>query len=222
MATKIKFTTQASHKINKVNEHSTQEELNEFYNSGEYLHEMIDRFITALVRSEYPGYIPKLDDIKQDVFIKAFTTKRYDATKGMISTYLVRIGRNHIIDMYRRSVTARKHGLVNIDSGYAALPEELWFEEDDAASRIDINAKLEEAMAKLDEEGRTILEHRFIYGTKNGVVCENLKLSTRTYYRRQLAAKNNLKRIVMEDADFVDKLAILDISTSPRAKKEWE
>jgi len=56
----------------------------------------------------YTGRFDEAEDLSQEIFLKVYRTLgSYRPESGALSTWLIRVGRNHIIDHYRKFKTER-------------------------------------------------------------------------------------------------------------------
>lgn len=56
----------------------------------------------------YTGRFDEAEDLTQEIFLKVYRTiGSYRSESGALSTWLIRVGRNHIIDHYRKFKTER-------------------------------------------------------------------------------------------------------------------
>lgn len=83
----------------------------------------------------FTGRTAEAEDLTQEIFIKVFQTLRsYDAQQGTFPTWLNRVGRNHLVDHYRRT----KH-----DRLTASLEEEARGLEEEPGPREEPTARVE-------------------------------------------------------------------------------
>ena len=58
----------------------------------------------------FTGRFDEAEDLTQEIFLKVYRTlNSYRAESGALVTWIVRVGRNHIIDHYRKFKTERTH-----------------------------------------------------------------------------------------------------------------
>ena len=58
----------------------------------------------------FTGRFDEAEDLTQEIFLKVYRTlNSYRPDSGALATWMVRVGRNHIIDHYRKFKTERTH-----------------------------------------------------------------------------------------------------------------
>jgi RNA polymerase sigma-70 factor (ECF subfamily) len=58
----------------------------------------------------FTGRFDEAEDLTQEIFLKVYRTlSSYRAESGALVTWIIRVGRNHIIDHYRKYKTERTH-----------------------------------------------------------------------------------------------------------------
>ena len=58
----------------------------------------------------FTGRFDEAEDLTQEIFLKVYRTlNSYRAESGALVTWMVRVGRNHMIDHYRKFKTERTH-----------------------------------------------------------------------------------------------------------------
>ena len=140
-------------------------------------------------------------DLVQEVFLKAFKKiKKFKIKKeGSISSWLLKIARNTVIDFYRTSKPVTSLESLEDPMIQFASSEPSPFEKTSQTLEKEV---LEKALKKLPEIQREVLVLRFIEGLSSKEVGKILKKSDGAIRIIQYRALKKLKKILEEDFNF--------------------
>jgi len=163
---------------------------------------LIDRYTPPLsryVRRRASVSQEDVDDILQDVFIKAYTHLTSFDPRMKFSSWLYRITHNHIISWYRRHEVRNRDRIVLDDNDTLKL-----FAGDDGLGS-DIQALyqddvriIQDALAILPEGYRDVIMLRFFEGLDYDAMSDVLKIPPGTVATRLNRGKKRLKKILDE------------------------
>lgn len=118
------------------------------------------------------------EDITQETFLKFFSQQQ--AIKRGDMAYMYTIAKNLCIDYFRRKQTEE-------------LPED--YPTEDFAERSDLKIAVRDALQKLDERQREIIELRYIGDLSMNDTALAIGISRFTAYRLERAALGELKKL---------------------------
>lgn len=162
---------------------------------------IVDRYKDLVARVIYSMIESKADveDLSQEVFIKAYRSLprfKFDST---LQTWLYRIAVNHAIDYIRKKKLTRILSLDGIDdwllgrlrgSSYssAKIPEDF--------NRREVKELVDWGLSKLSSEWKTILVLREIEGLHYEEIANVLEISIPAVKSRLFRARSELKKIL--------------------------
>ena len=139
------------------------------------------------------GSFAPLDDLTQDVFVKAFREAGNRSGKGTFAAWLYRVARHRAVDHVRRE-QARRRAMGHVQDAEMRRP---------AAPSPSANLeaaefqhRLEDALAQLNEEFRTAFLLREQEGMSYEEIAEVLEISPKTVSTRIHRARTRLRRLL--------------------------
>jgi len=135
-------------------------------------------------------------DVAQETFVRAFERIGSFDGRARLATWLYRIATNEAMQLFRRRQTDRRHLQI-----ISARREEATRPEADAA-----RLELDDALARLSEEHRTILILRYQEGLSYEDVAGVLEIAAGTVASRLNRARAELRKLLTDaDADAEEK-----------------
>jgi RNA polymerase sigma-70 factor (ECF subfamily) len=130
----------------------------------------------------------RAQDVLQDAFVKIWQYSReYDATKGRLFTWLLRITRNKAIDAIRKNKRSGeiygKSTDVNMQIAEADNPD------------LSVSHDITKVLAQLSEHHKDLIEHSFILGYTHPEIAEKFEIPLGTVKTRIRSAMNELRTI---------------------------
>ncbi|MGI9098816.1 MAG: RNA polymerase sigma factor [Solirubrobacteraceae bacterium] len=144
------------------------------------------------------------EDLTQRTFERALRSwSRYDCTRGSLTTWLLAIARNLLIDHLRADRTSRQQSLDDVDAVYDALVA--------ALDRVDIGLApdLERAMTVLTTREREIIALRF-GGELNGREIADMTGLTLANVQQILSRSLRRMRAELEQTELRPRLRVAD------------
>ncbi len=127
-------------------------------------------------------------DIIQDAFVKIWKqSKSYDASKGKLFTWLMRIVRNQSIDVIRKN---KRSGEIRNESGDVSM-ESTVADNRDLSEDHDIRVVL----SQLDNHHKELVEHSYILGYTHPEIAEKFGIPLGTVKTRIRNAMTSLRTI---------------------------
>ena len=161
---------------------------------------LIDRYTAPLsryVRRRASVSQEDVDDILQDVFIKAYTHLTSFDPRMKFSSWLYRIAHNHIISWYRRHEVRHRdrimlddHDALKLFSGDDGLGPDVQAIFNDDAQMIHA------ALAELPDQYRDMMMLRFFEGLDYDSMSDVLKIPPGTVATRLNRGKKKLQKII--------------------------
>lgn len=167
--------------------------MNEPIEQVEIIHRLFEQYADDIYRYAKYSLPPDLDakDVVQEVFLRAF--RHWSDFKGVANpkTWLFKISRNYIYDLMRKRVRQRSHEIIS--------------SKENGAVALDTLIELEDALQRLQESYRQVLNLRWIQGMSVSETTDVLGWSDAkvriTFHR----AKKKLKESLLDDSlDFPD------------------
>ena len=126
-------------------------------------------------------------EVVQDIFLKIWDKiEQYDAKKGRLFTWLLRIVKNKAIDSIRK--TGRK---VEIQSELRIVHKNDAMDSSDPTLKHDLNTVL----SNLDKDQRELIEHSYILGYSHPEIAEKFDIPLGTVKTRIRNAMKELRSI---------------------------
>lgn len=133
------------------------------------------------------------EDLTQDIFLKFWREQNFDPNRASLSTFLGLLTRSRAIDKIRRSNRTKSFleqwQKLYSDESSTSLPLE-------QASQQERQEMLKEAIVKLPELQRQILEMNYYEGLSQAKIAQSLNLSLGTVKSRSRQALLGLKRLL--------------------------
>ncbi len=143
------------------------------------------------------GNRSEVDDLAQEVFIKAYGSLRSFQFDSAFQTWLIRIAVNHSIDYIRRKKIVRFLSLDNLRTFFTRTAESESSDELPLRiERADIRKQVRRAVAKLKPEYRIALVLREFEEFSYREIAETLGISTAAVKSRLFRAREELKNIL--------------------------
>lgn len=131
----------------------------------------------------------RAEDAVQETFVRAWRSRhRFDPELGSLRTWLFAIERRVLLDV---AMVASKHSHVELDEGLVALEED-WI--DAALSRWQVG----EALARLDERHRRVLDELYLQGRTSKEVAARVSIPEGTVRSRAFYALRVLRARLTE------------------------
>lgn len=114
----------------------------------------------------YTGKFDEAEDLAQEIFLKVYRTlSSYRPESGAFVTWLVRVGRNHIIDQYRKHRIERSQtDSLEIEYEKAAENPDRFLNPAEALEKRELSERIQHALLRLSEELRESVVLRDLEG----------------------------------------------------------
>lgn len=139
------------------------------------------------------------EDLSQDVFLRLYRTlKTYRAAEGNLTTWLMRVTRNLLIDHYRRTKKDRitdslEDELAGVEQKESDAPSPELF-----ASRAELSEKVERALARLSPDLREAVILRDLQGLEYVEIQRVLDIPEGTVKSRINRGRIELARVLQQ------------------------
>jgi RNA polymerase sigma-70 factor (ECF subfamily) len=155
-----------------------------------------EKLVMTAIRRSLPDSPEEVEDLAQEVFIKAYRSLDKYRGQAAFSTWLYRIALNCVIDFERQTIT---HPVTETLFDNIAVPDTnlpLNCPPDDAPSSREIQLTIRHALAGLPDSYRQILFLHHYQGYSYSEIGAKLKLPLKTVETRIYRAKKALRRIL--------------------------
>ncbi|SIT12261.1 RNA polymerase sigma-70 factor, ECF subfamily [Alicyclobacillus vulcanalis] len=156
------------------------------------LEALYDRFARLVYGFAYrvTGNASHAEEIVQDVFVKVWRQAHaYNPTLGKVSTWLLTIARRSAIDLHRRE---RRQQHESGEEWFPVLPDHAPTP-DRLAEQSDLRSRLRQALGKLPEEQRQVVEWMYFQGYTQNEIAEHFGWSLGTVKSRARLAMQKLR-----------------------------
>ncbi|AEJ42266.1 RNA polymerase, sigma-24 subunit, ECF subfamily [Alicyclobacillus acidocaldarius subsp. acidocaldarius Tc-4-1] len=156
------------------------------------LEALYDRFERLVYSFAYrvTGDVSHAEEIVQDVFVKVWRQAHaYNPALGKVSTWLLTIARRSAIDLHRRE---RRQQHESGEDVFPILPDH-GPTPDRVAEQSDLRSRIREALAKLPEEQRQVVEWMYFQGYTQNEIAERFGWSLGTVKSRARLAMQKLR-----------------------------
>lgn len=147
-------------------------------------------------------------DISQEAFIKAYRSLKDFKGESSFSSWLYRITANMCLDFMRRNKKRKSASIVYLDDEDELRELELpdtRFDPSTELERKELQGAINDALALLPEDQRSILLLRELNGMSYSEISETLKLEAGTVKSRLFRARARLAKILKENGTFSPK-----------------
>jgi len=162
----------------------------------DYIMEHYNKLLWVVVGNilEKAGSPEDIEDCISDVYIKLLENpKIYNHKKGSFKSFLVKVGKNLAIDMYRKLTR----------SNFTAIYEHSGMYDDEYLLRSmltkESREKLLEALESLKEPDREIIIRRYFYNERVKVISEKMRLQPKEIENKLYQGKLKLKKILITE-----------------------
>jgi RNA polymerase sigma-70 factor (ECF subfamily) len=146
----------------------------------------------------FTGRFDEAEDLTQEVFLKIYRTlKSYRSDSGALLTWIVRIGRNHLIDHYRKYKTERTH-TDPLEAEYDKAEENpaRYANPAQALEQRELSERVHKALLKVTEDLREAVILRDLEEFTYEEIADMLKLPLGTVKSRINRGRVELARIL--------------------------
>jgi len=188
----------------KNKEEKTDKELvKESLQNPANLRYLIDKYEKPLARYLKRTFILKdedIEDILQETFIKVYKNLNAYKEKYKFSSWIYRITHNEAINYLKKHKNI-KNEVNPVDEEGESLVEKIASDIDIEKEHIDKEQSrlVKSALAKLDKKYRSVLVLRYLEEKEYNEISDILKVSTGTVGSLVSRAKNNLRKIYLDE-----------------------
>ena len=160
------------------------------------VHQYHERIYNLAYR--YTGKFDEAEDLAQDIFLKVFRTlKTYRPETGTLITWMVRVGRNHIIDQYRKFKTERSQ-TDSIEVEYEKVEEnpDRFVSPAQALEKRELSERVHRALRRLSEDLRESVILRDLEEFTYEEIADMLNVPVGTVKSRINRGRSELARLL--------------------------
>jgi RNA polymerase sigma-70 factor, ECF subfamily len=146
----------------------------------------------------FTGRFDEAEDLAQEIFLKVYRSlASYRPESGALITWIVRVGRNHIIDHYRRFKTERSK-TDPIEAAYEKAEENpaRYADPARALEQRELSERIHRALLRISEELREAVILRDLEGFTYEEIAEMLKVPVGTVKSRINRGRIELAKIL--------------------------
>lgn len=146
----------------------------------------------------FTGRFDEAEDLTQEIFLKTFRTlNSYRPESGALVTWMVRVGRNHIIDHYRKFKTERTHtDSLEVEYEKAEENPARYASPAEALEKLELSERVHQALLKVSEDLREAVILRDLEEFTYEEIADMLKLPLGTVKSRINRGRAELARII--------------------------
>ena len=160
------------------------------------VHQYTQRIYNVAYR--FTGRFDEAEDLTQEIFLKIYRTlDSYRPESGALVTWMVRVGRNHIIDHYRKFKTERTH-TDSLETEYEKAEENpaRYASPAQALEQRELSERVHEALLRISEDLREAVILRDLEEFTYEEIADMLKLPLGTVKSRINRGRADLARIL--------------------------
>ena len=146
----------------------------------------------------FTGRFDEAEDLTQEIFLKVYRTlTSYRPESGALVTWMVRVGRNHIIDHYRKFKTERTH-TDSLDVEYEKAEENpaRYSSPAQALEQVELSERVHHALLRISEDLREAVILRDLEEFTYEEIADMLKLPLGTVKSRINRGRAELARLL--------------------------
>ena len=134
----------------------------------------------------FTGRFDEAEDLTQDIFLKVYRTlTSYRPESGALVTWMIRVGRNHIIDQYRKFKIERSQtGSIEVEYEKAEENPARYASPAQALEQLELSERVHRALLRVSEDLREAVVLRDLEEFTYEEIAEMLKLPMGTVKSR--------------------------------------
>ena len=146
----------------------------------------------------FTGRFDEAEDLTQEIFLKIYRTlSTYRAESGALVTWIVRVGRNHMIDHYRKYKTERTHtDSLEVEYEKAEENPARYANPAQALEQRELSERVHQALLRVSEDIREAVILRDLEEFTYEEIADMLKLPLGTVKSRINRGRVELARII--------------------------
>jgi RNA polymerase sigma-70 factor (ECF subfamily) len=146
----------------------------------------------------FTGRFDEAEDLTQEIFLKIYRTlNSYRPESGALVTWMVRVGRNHIIDHYRKFKTERTHtDSLELEYEKAEQNPARYRSPAEALEHVELSERIHQALVRVSEDLREAVILRDLEEFTYEEIADMLKLPLGTVKSRINRGRTELARIL--------------------------
>jgi len=146
----------------------------------------------------YTGRFDEAEDLTQEIFLKVYRTlKTYRPESGTLVTWMIRVGRNHIIDHYRKFKTERSQtDSLELEYEKAEENPDRFTSPAEALEKRELSERVHHALLRLSVELREAVILRDLEEFTYEEIAEVLKVPIGTVKSRINRGRAELARLL--------------------------
>jgi RNA polymerase sigma factor (sigma-70 family) len=151
----------------------------------------------------FTGRFDEAEDLTQEIFLKVYRTlNSYRPESGALVTWMVRVGRNHIIDHYRKFKTERTHtDSLEVEYEKAEENPSRYVSPAKALEQLELSERVHQALLRISEDLREAVVLRDLEEFTYEEIADMLKLPLGTVKSRINRGRAELARILEKMKD---------------------
>ena len=149
----------------------------------------------------FTGRFDESEDLTQEIFLKVFRTlNSYKAESGALITWMVRVGRNHLIDHYRKFKTERRQtDSLEVEYEKADENPSRYASPMEALEKRELSQRIHRALLKIPEDLREAVILRDLEEFTYEEIADVLKLPLGTVKSRINRGRAELARLLKKE-----------------------
>ena len=149
----------------------------------------------------FTGRFDESEDLTQEIFLKVFRTlNSYKAESGALITWMVRVGRNHLIDHYRKFKTERTQtDSLEVEYEKAEENPSRYASPVDALEKRELSQRIHRALLHIPEDLREAVILRDLEEFTYEEIADVLKLPLGTVKSRINRGRAELARLLKKE-----------------------
>jgi len=150
----------------------------------------------------FTGRFDEAEDLTQDIFLKVYRTlTSYRPESGALVTWMVRVGRNHIIDQYRKFKVERSQtGSIEVEYEKAEENPARYASPARALEQRELSERVHRALLRVSEDLREAVVLRDLEEFTYEEIAEMLKLPMGTVKSRINRGRAELARLLKRES----------------------
>jgi RNA polymerase sigma-70 factor, ECF subfamily len=149
----------------------------------------------------FTGRFDEAEDLTQEIFLKVYRTlNSYRPESGALVTWMVRVGRNHIIDHYRKFKTERTHtDSIEVEYEKAEQNPARYANPAQALEKRELSDRIQHALLRISEDLREAVILRDLEEFTYEEIAGMLKLPLGTVKSRINRGRAELARLLKRE-----------------------
>jgi RNA polymerase sigma-70 factor, ECF subfamily len=150
----------------------------------------------------FTGRFDEAEDLTQEIFLKVYRTlNSYRSESGAFVTWIVRVGRNHLIDHYRKFKTERTHtDPLEADYDKAEENPARYSSPAQALEQRELSERIHRALLRISEDLREAVILRDLEELTYEEIADILKLPLGTVKSRINRGRAELAKLLIKDS----------------------